>query len=181
MLLQKYTITLEPKHLIRNYFLYIIQLTHKKDNYYYIGHTYDQQNINTALPFLRLAEHFDNTNSSTHNQIYKYIVNNIVAPSKKEEEKKIDDNIKNKVEAFLSESKVVMSVYPLLEFDTESLSKSEHKENIKKVKDFENLILRIFMEASKKLMNKEKNVEFVKYNDIEFQKVWDQIKKDFYV
>ncbi len=178
--MNKFIISLDSQHLKRYYLLYIIELIHKSDRYYFIGNTSDQQNINSSLAFSRLAEHLDDTNSSTRNQIYKFIVNNIVAPSKKEE-RKIDDKIRHKVEEFLAESKLQMHVYPLIDFDFPTLDKDAHKENMKNVRDFENLIIRIFMEASKKLMNKEKSVDYVRYNDIAFPKVWEQIKTDFYV
>jgi len=178
--MNKFTILLDSQQLKRYYALYIIELIHKNDYYYFVGNTSDQQNINSNLAFSRLADHLDDTNSSTRNQIYKFIVNNIVAPSKKEE-RKIDDKIRHKVEEFLVESKILMHVYPLIDFDFPILDNDMHKENVKNVRDFENLIIRIFMEASKKMMNKEKSVDYVRYNDIVFPKIWELIKNDFYV
>jgi len=176
--MNKLTITLEPQHFKRNYLLYVIELVSNNTSQYYIGHTSDQQSVNNKYALIRLAEHFYDINSATGNHIYRYIANKIIEKGKKEDFK-ITEKIKSKVDLFLSQSKVIMHIYPLLEFD--SVSKDEHKENLKNVRKFKHLILRIFKESKKEMMNNDKTIEFVKYNETQFPKIWEKIKTDFYI
>ena len=94
---------------------------------------------------------------------------------------KITDKHKFLVEQFLSKATLKMTIYPLLQFNFLELKRKDHKENSKKVKIFEQQILRLFKMNSMSLINETEEETYVRYDDIPFPKVWHQIKDDFYL
>ena len=51
------------------YYVYIINLMHKSDEYFYTGVTGDYNYLIARAPFYRMTGHFNRLNSSTENQI----------------------------------------------------------------------------------------------------------------
>ena len=177
---EKYEIDLEKKHFEKSYAIFILELTHKKNKYYYIEHLIDSKGISVKYSFARLAYLFEEKNSSTHNQIFKFILNQIIEIDR-DPERKITDKHKTLVQNFLTESKIKFHVYPVLKFDYNTLKKKTHKENTKKVKNFEQQVIRLFDTHSKQLINDKISNNYVRYDDILFPKTWHLIKIDFYI
>ena len=94
---------------------------------------------------------------------------------------KITDRHKFLVEQYLHKASLKMTVYPLLQFNFLELKRKEHKDNTKKVKIFEQQIIRLFKMNSKSLINETETEAYVRYDDIPFPKTWHQIKDDFYL
>ena len=175
-----YTIDLNKQHFEKSYAIYILELLHNDIKYYFIENLIDSKGISVQYPFVRLANHFEEIKSSKKNDLFKYILNQILEPDK-DPNRKITDKHKALVEKFLLEAKIRMLVYPLLKFNFKTLKSKTHKENVRQVKNFEQQIIRLFDMHSKKMINKEIPEMYVRYDDIRFPKIWHQIKKDFYL
>ncbi len=144
-------ITIEGRQLRSVYAVYVIELIHKDDKYYYIGQTGDAHYISARPPFSRIGGHLENTDRSTQNQIYKFIVRklNIVVQAGANDYSRQD---KAKVEEFLYESRIIMHIYPLLEFSY-MLSEEEHRNRRQQVLEFEKQIIHLFGKSNKTLIN----------------------------
>jgi len=64
-------IKLEPNWFLQGYYVYIVKITYKEVNYFYIGMTGDRKYTTARSPFFRMSGHFNLTNSSTENQVIK--------------------------------------------------------------------------------------------------------------
>jgi len=179
---EKYSIELGPEKLKKSYAVYIIEITHKDSKYYFIDNLLELKGISTKFSFEKLAHLFKGVKSSKNNDIFKFILNKIllqnVIPSQR-----ITDKHKFLVEQFLNKSNLKMTVYPVLQFNYLEVKTKEHRENTKKVKNFEQQIIRLFKMNSMPLMNETESESetYVRYDDIPFPKVWHQIKNDFYL
>lgn len=69
---------LQGEQFRRAYLLYIVEICHGKEKYYYVGQTGDNRYITARPAFRRLAAHFEDTGNSTQNQVYRYIVGTIL-------------------------------------------------------------------------------------------------------
>lgn len=177
---EKYILTLEKKHFERNYGIYILELIHNKEKLYYIESLNDILGISNKLPLKKLSQHLEDSASARNNKLFKYILNNIIEIGKNPN-RVITDKHKSQVEDYLVESQIKMHVYPLIKFNFDEATKKTHKENVQKVKNFEKQVLRMFIRADKKIINEEIENEYVRYDEINFPKIWEQIKIDFYV
>lgn len=147
-------LTLEGKHFQRQYLLYIVEITHGNDKYYYVGQTGDN-NYTTARPaFRRLAGHLEDVAKSTQNQIYRYLAVEVLGISEAaRKDSTFDEKIKQAVEDYLVGSTVKMYVYPLQPF-IPGIEHSQHLKIVRKVTLFEKIVIRLLLTHSKTIANK---------------------------
>jgi len=176
----KYYINFEKKNFERSYGIYIVEINHNSEKIFLIDNLNDSLNITTKLPILKFYANMEDTVSARNNRVFKYILSQ-VTKIKIDDIKKITDKHKVMVEDYLYNSTLKMFVYPLIKFNFEELTKKIHKENNQNVRDFESQVIRLFHKANKKLINEIIDLEYVRYEDVLFPKVWEQIKNDFYV
>ena len=158
-------------HFRRQYLLYIIELSHKGENYYYIGQTGDHRYTTARPAFRRLAAHFEDREKSTQNQVYKYIASNLQGHNF------IDDNAKQAVEEFLVNSRTKMYSYSLEPF-VRTNSHDAHLKKVHNVTNFEKLVINLFITNGKKLMNKK--VPSIEFNSVcYYPNALKQIVADF--
>ena len=62
----------------RAYLLYVIEIRHGKEQYFYVGQTGDNNYITARPAFRRLSGHMEDTGQSTQNQVYRYIAADII-------------------------------------------------------------------------------------------------------
>jgi signal recognition particle GTPase len=177
---EKYIISLEKKHFERSYGIYILEMIHGNEKLYYIECLNDSLSLSNKLPIKKLSQHLEDSVSARNNKLFKFILNNIIEIGKNPN-RIITDKHKSQIEDYLIESQIKMHVYPLIRFNFEEATKKTHKENSQKVKNFEKQVIRMFIRADKKLINDEIKDEYVRYDEISFPKIWEQIKIDFYV
>jgi hypothetical protein len=171
-------ITLEGKHFHRQYLLYIVEITNKSDNYYYVGQTGDNNYITARPAFRRLAGHLEDGGRSTQNQIYRFLAVTVLGfPEADRKDSMFDEEIKQSVEDYLVESIVKMYGYPLQPF-IPRIDHREHLEIVRKVRLFEKIVIEVLLKNSKILMNK-KIVSPPKREECPYPKVLDKIKSDF--
>ncbi len=169
---------LTGEHFRRRYLLYIIRLTHKKDNYYYIGQTGDTRVITARPVFRRLAAHLSDRKGS-ENQVYQYIAHDILnLPADEGKDKPYSENTKCGVEKYLIDSKVTMYAYQLEPFSL-SISREKHKITRRKTQRIERQVISIFSNNGKKLVNKK--IKHVPLVDCPYPKILKQVKKDFQI
>jgi hypothetical protein len=148
-------INIEGRQLKSVYAVYVIELIHKDDKYYYIGQTGDANYISARPLFSRIGGHLENTKRSTQNQIYKFIIKKlgISVPSGAKDYARED---KAKVEEFLFRSHITMHIYPLIEFNY-MLTKEEHRSRRNQVLELEKQIIHLFEQANKNIINHERH------------------------
>jgi len=177
---EKFVISLTKQHFERFYGIYILELIFNNKRIYFIESLNDSLNIANKLAIRKIASHLDDTASARNNRLYKYILNEFIEVGKNPD-RKITDKHKQQIEDFLTETELKLHVYPLIKFNFDTISKKEHKDNSLKVKNFEKQVIRMFARADKKLMNENIEDEYVRYDEIAFPKIWEQIKIDFYI
>jgi hypothetical protein len=154
--MEHYQIILEGKHFQKNYLIYVISvINEQKGNYYYVGQTGDR-NYRTARPaFSRLAGHFRDLKSSTENQVYKGILEKILKYDSKDP-KNYTEKIKNTISEYLSNSKVIMDVFPIIKFEP-TVEMTEHKKNLSYVENIEKYLIKKLSEhynSKDRILNK---------------------------
>ncbi len=170
-----FTIELKGEQFKRRYLIYIIEIQHDTDRYYYIGQTGDKNYITARPAFRRLMGHFEDSGKSTQNQVYKYIVGDILGYKKEVSDEIFTDQIKLEAENFLSESKVTMHIYEVISFDP-NVAKIQHHENVKKVVQLERYVIQSFIKSNKNVMNKDRTAP----DDIcPFSNILNTINSDF--
>ncbi|MBI2329760.1 MAG: hypothetical protein HYU85_09075 [Chloroflexi bacterium] len=143
---------LTGEHFRRRYLLYVVELSHGDDKYFYVGQTGDRK-FQTARPaFPRLAAHFGDQARSTQNQIYQYVARDILGFSN---QVGFNDKSKQAVEDYLVGSNVRMYVYFVGLFDS-TIKLEEHAENRRKVEELEKHVIDTFHRNGKRLMNKKR-------------------------
>lgn len=169
---------LEGKHFRRQYLLYVIEITHGQDKYYYIGQTGDNH-YKTARPaFRRLAGHLEDLGRSTQNQVYKYLAFEVLDnPRPKEKKYNFSDKIKQSVEDFLVDSEVKMYVYRLQSFES-AISHEEHLGNVRNVITFEQMVIELFKARFRNIGNK-KERKIPSAVKCPYPEILIQIKNDF--
>jgi hypothetical protein len=150
----KMILTLEGHHFKRQYLLYIVEVIHGNEKYYYVGQTGDHNYITARPAFRRLTGHLEDLGTSTQNQIYRYIAEIILGyPEAIKKDTKFDEKIKQDVENFLVGSTIMMYIYPLREF-LPGVSKEQHLEIVHKVTHFEKIVINLLRTQNKKIANK---------------------------
>jgi hypothetical protein len=170
-------VELTGEHFRRQYLLYIIQLTHEKIKYYYVGQTGDTKEITARPVFRRLAAHLEDR-KSTQNQVYQYIAHNLLKCPEIEGRKiAFTEKVKQQVEEFLINSKVTMFAYHLEPFITH-ISRNEHNIARRKTLQIEKLVIRLLQQNGKNVMNKKTTTDAI-YINCPYPTVLQQVVKDF--
>jgi len=146
-------LTLEGQHLRRQYLLYIVEIVHENDSYYYVGQTGDNRYTTARPAFRRLAGHMEDLGTSTQNQIYRFLAVDILKFSEAKRKKRFSDKIKQSVEDFLVNSTVKMYIYHLQPFQP-GIEHDQHLAVVRKVTIFERMMISLLLFNSKKIANK---------------------------
>jgi len=149
-----FTFELAGEQFRRAYLLYIIEISHNKDRYYYIGQTGDNHYVTARPAFRRLFGHLEDSGGSTQNQVYNYVATKILGYSKSNSREKYSDECKQAVEDFLVDSVVRMRVYNVLPFNP-AISRPNHLANVGKVTLLEKYVIKAFTDSGKSLINKD--------------------------
>lgn len=172
-------LTLEGQHFRRQYLLYIVEIVHGNDRHYYIGQTGDQHYVTARPAFRRLAGHMDEGGSSTENQVYRYLAAKVLKIKAAENNcKSFNEEIKQAVEDYLVHSTVKMHVYSLQEFPP-GIEREAHKENVRKVRHFEKIIMELFKKNQKNIGNK-KISKPPRGIECPYPEILQRIKDDFF-
>lgn len=148
-----FSIELVGEQFRRAYLLYVIEIRHNEDRYYYIGQTGDNKYITARPAFRRLSGHLQDTGKSTQNQVYRYIATTILGYGEAKNQEAFHEKIKQAVEGFLVDSTVRMHIYKVQPFDP-AISTSDHLTNVRKVSLLEKYVIRAFASSGKSLINK---------------------------
>ena len=176
-MLQNSKITIEGKQLKSVYAVYVIELTHLNETYYYVGQTGDAHYIAARPPFNRIGGHLENTKRSTQNQLYTFIINKLAihSPSDASDYTRAD---KARVESFLSESQITtMHICPLVEF-THMLAEDEHRNRRHLVLEFEKQVIHLLQKAGKNLINRSRHLPRQNEGSM-FPDKYEAVKIDF--
>ena len=146
-----FVLELKGEHFKRGYLLYVVEIKHGSDSFYYVGQTGDRNYLTARPAFRRISGHFEDRIKSTQNQIYKYIAENLIGAGKNHEQ--YSEDIKQKVETFLTNSRVIMYVYRVIDFQPD-IEMNVHKSNVQKVENLERNVIRDFISSGKIMMNK---------------------------
>lgn len=148
-----FSIELTGEQFRRAYLLYVIEICHNKDRYYYIGQTGDKNYITARPAFRRLSGHLEDRGESTQNQVYRYVATKVLGYGEAENREAFHEKIKQAVEGFLVGSNVRMHIYKAHPFDP-AISHSDHLTNVRKISLLERHVIRAFTNSGKSLINK---------------------------
>jgi hypothetical protein len=137
----------------RAYLLYVIEVYHDKERYFYVGQTGDNNYITARPAFRRLSGHLDDTGQSTQNQVYRYIATDILGYEEAVSKSSFRQSVKQDVEDFLVDSTVLMHIYKVKPFEPD-VSRDNHLRVVKDVTLTEQYVMLSFLEAGRSLMNK---------------------------
>lgn len=137
----------------RAYLLYIIEICHDRERYFYIGQTGDNRYITARPAFRRLSGHLEDTGQSTQNQVYRYIATKILGYEEAESKTAFSEKVKQAVEDFLVGSTVRMHAYRAQPFNP-FVSSANHLATVKKVSLLEKFVVEAFVKSGKSLMNR---------------------------
>ena len=175
-MLDNFTIKLEGKHFSNSYLVYILRLGINGIDYHYIGQTGDNNHITARPAFRRLAGHFEDSNTSTQNKIYRFMAREFIEPVG--ENKVITREVRSEIEKLLMTTEVEIFVYPLMEFDYRLVVPQIHKEKVKRVKEFEKHVIHWFDQNDYRLINSLRAALVIPMNDL-FPEKMEAIKQDF--
>jgi hypothetical protein len=148
-MMDSYKITLNGRQFKKGYLIYVIRLTDGEGNtFYYIGQTGDRNHLTARPPFRRLAGHLEDQKSSTQNQLYKGIVEQILNLEINPNEK-YSSEVKDKVSDYLENSTIEMEVFNVIDFPRE-IDREQHKINVRKVEDIEKNLVQMAINAAGK-------------------------------
>ncbi len=166
------------EHFRRQYLLYIIEISHGDDEYFYVGQTGDNRYITARPAFRRLAGHFEDSGQSTQNQIYRYIACGILKIEEaSNKQSAFSPGTKQAVEDYLVDSVVKMYAYSLEPFS----SRATHEEHLQKVRNttlLEKQVIDAFLQNNRQLVNKDWATTRVRAT-CPYPKALEQIKQDF--
>ena len=146
-------ITVDGQLFRRQYLLYVLAVDNEVDRFYYVGQTGDRRYITARPPFRRLAAHFEDSGSSTQNQIYRHVASNSLGfPEGRTREGAFSESLKQAVEDFLVESSIRMHVYGLEPFRP-GIDREEHLEIVRRVTAFEGFVVSAFLRNGRRLAN----------------------------
>ena len=171
--------TLEGKYFQRQYLLYIVEIAHGNDKYYYIGQTGDKKHTTARPVFRRLAAHLEDTGRSTQNQVYRYLAVEVlgIADAKKKDSA-FDGKIRQAVEDYLVGSTISMYAYHLQPF-VPGIEHSQHLKIVRRVTLFEKIVINLFWTHSKTIANKKSVAAPSKGTECPFPQALNQIIADF--
>ena len=148
-------IELDGAHFKRQYLLYIVEINHQNERFFYIGQTGDRKYTTARPAFRRLAGHFDDSGTSTQNQVYRYIGQTILK-LKFGSDCAFSQNEKLAMENYLVNSKIKMHIY-ILEPFLASETHEKHLEKLNKVEEFEAYIVESFEKNGRNILNKKRS------------------------
>ena len=148
-----FSIELAGEHFRRAYLLYVIEIRHNEDRYYYVGQTGDNKYTTARPAFRRLSGHLQDTGKSTQNQVYRYIATKILGYGEAERQEAFHEKIKQAVEGFLVGSTMRMHIYKVQPFN-HPISHSDHLAIVRKVTLLEKHVIKAFTISGKSLINK---------------------------
>jgi len=159
----------------RAYLLYVIEIRHGKEQYFYVGQTGDNNYITARPAFRRLSGHMEDTGQSTQNQVYRYIAAGILGHRVARSKASFPERVKQDVEDFLVDSTVLMHIYKVKPFKPD-VSRDNHLRDVRDVTLIEKYVMASFLGAGKSLMNKKilKPIGACPY-----PKLLNRIKSDF--
>jgi hypothetical protein len=159
----------------RAYLLYVIEICHGREQYFYVGQTGDNNCLTARPAFRRLSGHLDDTGQSTQNQVYRYIATNILGHKGATSKTSFRESVKQDVEDFLVDSTVLMHIYKVKPFKPD-VSRDNHLKIVKDVTLMERYVMVSFLEAGRSLMNKKLSKP---KGACPYPKLLDRIKSDF--
>lgn len=167
---------LKGEHFKRRYLLYIVELSHKGNQYFYVGQTGDTRVITARPVFRRLAAHLEDR-KSTQNQLYQYVAHDILR-FPEDEGKKIafTERAKQAVEEYLVKSNIKMYAYHLESFLPTTTE--EHKKKRRKSQKIEKQAIAVFRKNGRRLMNK-KQTPSAPCADCPYPEVLKRVVTDF--
>jgi hypothetical protein len=174
-----FILTLEGKHFKRQYLLYVIEITHGNEKYYYVGQTGDNHYLTARPAFRRLAGHLADDGGSTENQVYRYLASEVLGfPEVAKTGSSINARVRQAVENYMVDSTVKMFVYPLQPFEP-GITNEQHKKIVQNVRLFEKWVINHFRTNSKRIANKNTALP---PKDVEcpYQEILNQIIDDFF-
>lgn len=139
-----------------SYLLYIVEIINKNTgHYFYIGQTGDRNAITARSAFRRLAGHFSDQGHSRENQVYRQIAEKILKDNNVTKKGVFPPIIKKKVSDFLTNSKVKMHAFPILDFSG-SETKLQHKNNRRFLEKIEKEVIKKIMKinGTDRILNK---------------------------
>ena len=138
----------------RFYLLYVIEILHEQERFYYVGQTGDNNYVTARPPFRRLAGHFEDIGRSTQNQVYRSIAVDILGHEEARTNKvAFSEQIKQDVEDFLVGSSITMQIYRVCPFEPD-VSREGHRTIVRSVVCLEQYVIEAFRAAGRDLMNK---------------------------
>jgi hypothetical protein len=146
-------IELPGAHFRRAYLLYVIEIRHGKEQYFYVGQTGDNHYLTARPAFRRLSGHLADTGRSTENQVYRYIATNILGHEGAVSQISFSEAVKQDVEDFLVGSTVLMHVYRVKPFKP-NVPRDNHLRDVRNVRLMERHVMASFLGAGRLLMNK---------------------------
>lgn len=168
-------IELAGAHFRRAYLVYVIEIRHGKQQYFYIGQTGDNNYVTARPAFRRLSGHLDDTGQSTQNQVYRYIVTSILGHKEAISKTSFPEAVKQDVEDFLVDSTVLMHIYKVKPFKP-LVSRHDHLRAVRSITLMEKYVMVSFLEAGRSLMNKKIQKP---RNACPYPKLLTRIKSDF--
>jgi hypothetical protein len=154
-----------------------VEIIHDNDEFYYVGQTGDNRDTTARPAFRRLAGHMEDLGTSTQNQIYRFLAVDVLNFSEARQKKRFDDEVKQAVEDFLANSTVKMYVYHLQPFQP-GIEHVQHLAVVRKVTNFERMVIDLLSINSKKIANK-KLKKIKKTTACPYPDALDQIIADF--
>jgi hypothetical protein len=146
-------IELPGAHFRRAYLLYVIEISHGKERYFYVGQTGDNNYVTARPAFRRLSGHLDDTGQSTQNQVYRYIATNILGHEGAASKAPFPKAVKQDVEDFLVKCAVLMHIYRVKPFKPDA-SRDNHLRVVRSITLLEKHVMVSFLETGRSLMNK---------------------------
>jgi len=137
----------------RAYLLYVIEIRHGKEQYFYVGQTGDNNYVTARPAFRRLSGHLEDTGQSTQNQVYRYIATDILGHREATSKTPFREPVKQDVEDFLVDSTVLMHIYKVKPFELD-VSRDNHLRIVRDVTLMEQYVVVSFLEEGRSLMNK---------------------------
>jgi hypothetical protein len=147
------SLTLGGEQFRRAYFLYVVEVRGEKDPFFYIGQTGDRNYVTARPPFRRLAGHFEEGESSTQNQVYRFIETDLLGVSPDTENGAVSKSTRQAVENYLANGSVKLRAYRILPFDPD-VERSVHQGNVRRMELLEEHVLQLFRDSGRVTANR---------------------------
>lgn len=125
------------------YYVYVLKIVKKKNNFYYIGQTGDRKHVSARSPFYRLMGHF-NPYNTPDSQLVKGLFNSNLLKKKNGESKRVC------IEKAISCGKIKITAYF---FKTDDFDNISHNVRRAKTETIETILIHHCRKNGKKLFN----------------------------